>query len=148
MVADPLIRHVMANVLDSEMHCVDQAISLRGDATSCRCWLQKQRDSSPMVPSPQRAPATVGARGSMRRAMRPVRAGITFIVSGVLAFGRGPGQRLPPHLAHARSGRGHRVLLSTEERRFEGSGAPPLREEIARLDGPAAIVLEDRSPPR
>ncbi|MFS8066210.1 MAG: malto-oligosyltrehalose trehalohydrolase, partial [Byssovorax sp.] len=40
-------------------------------------------------------------------------------------------------------GRGHRVLLSTEERRFDGCGAPALRHGIAYLEGPAALVLED-----
>ncbi len=45
-------------------------------------------------------------------------------------------------LAHA-VGRRHRVVLSTEERRFAGRGSPALRHGIAHLEGPAALVLED-----
>jgi maltooligosyltrehalose trehalohydrolase len=45
-------------------------------------------------------------------------------------------------LAHA-VGRRHRVLLSTQEARFGGCGAPPLRHGVAHLEGPAALVLED-----
>jgi maltooligosyltrehalose trehalohydrolase len=50
-------------------------------------------------------------------------------------------------LAHA-VGQGPRVLLSTQEARFGGSGAPPLRHGVAHLEGPAALVLEERTPPR
>ena len=50
-------------------------------------------------------------------------------------------------LAHA-VGRGHRLLLSTEEARFGGCGASPLRQGIAYLEGPSALVLEDHAPPR
>ncbi len=45
-------------------------------------------------------------------------------------------------LAHA-VGRRHRVLLSTQEARFGGCSAPPLRHGVVHLEGPAALVLED-----
>jgi maltooligosyltrehalose trehalohydrolase len=45
-------------------------------------------------------------------------------------------------------GRRQRVLLSTDEPRFGGRGAPPLRHGIAHLDGPSVLVLEERAPLR
>ena len=50
-------------------------------------------------------------------------------------------------LAHP-VGRGHRVLLATEEARFGGDDAPALHHGIAHLEGPAALVLEACDPPR